>query len=142
MSNLYNWGKTSLRRMEGLDERLVKVLFRAIRIASKKKDGIDMTIPQFGGLRTADQQNKLFENGFSKCDGYEKKSFHQSGRAVDVIPYIKGKNIYKMKEAEKQLLFHKVAVCMLEASNKEGVRLNWGGNWTSWLDRPHFEIRN
>ena len=142
MSKSYNWGKTSLKRMKGLDERLVKVLFRAIRIASKKKDGVDLTIPHFGGLRTADEQNKLFENGFSKCDGYEKKSFHQSGRAVDVIPYVKGENIYQMKEAEKQLLFHKVAVCMLEASNKEGVRLNWGGNWTSWLDRPHFEIRN
>jgi len=142
MSKNYNWGKTSLKRMQGIDERLVRVLFRAIRIASKKKDGIDMTIPQFGGLRTADEQNKLFENGFSKCDGYEKKSYHQSGRAVDVIPYIKGKNVYKMEETEKQLAFHKVAVCMLEASNKEGVRLNWGGNWSSWLDRPHFEIRN
>lgn len=142
MSKNYHWGKTSLKRMNGLDERLIKVLFRALRIASKKKDGIDLTIPQYGGLRTADRQNKLFENGFSKCDGYEKKSFHQSGRAVDVIPYIKGKNFYNLEESEKELLFHKVAVCMLEASNKEGVRLNWGGNWSSWLDRPHFEIRN
>lgn len=142
MTQKFNWGQTSLKRMEGIDERLVRVLFRAIRISSKKKDGVDFTIPQFGGLRTADEQNKLFENGFSKCDGYDKKSYHQSGRAVDVIPYIKGKNVYNLKETEKQLLFHKVAVCMLEASNKEGVQLNWGGNWSSWLDRPHFEIRN
>jgi len=142
MAQKFNWGQTSLKRMEGIDERLVRVLFRAIRISSKKKDGVDFTIPQFGGLRTADEQNKLFENGFSKCDGYDKKSYHQSGRAVDVIPYIKGKNIYKFEENKKQLLFYKVAVCMLEASNKEGVQLNWGGNWSSWLDRPHFEIRN
>lgn len=141
MAQKYQWGQTSLNRMKGLDETLIRVLFRAIRISSKKKDGVDLTIPQFGGLRTADEQNKLFENGFSKCDGFDKKSFHQSGCAVDVIPYIKGKNVYSMKETEKQLLFHKVAVCMLEASNKEGVRLNWGGNWSSWLDRPHFEIR-
>ena len=142
MAQRFNWGKRSLQRMKGIDERLIRVLFRAIRIASKKKDGIDLTIPQFGGLRTADQQNKLFENGFSKCDGYDKKSYHQSGRAVDVIPYIKGKNVYNLPETEKQLMFYKVAVCMLEASNKEGVRLNWGGNWSSWIDRPHFEIRN
>jgi len=142
MAQRFNWGKRSLQRMKGIDERLIRVLFRAIRIASKKKDGIDLTIPQFGGLRTADQQNKLFENGFSKCDGYDKKSYHQSGRAVDVIPYIKGKNVYNLPENEKQLMFYKVAVCMLEASNKEGVRLNWGGNWSSWIDRPHFEIRN
>tara|TARA_R110001592_G_scaffold144715_3_gene368041 strand:- start:1414 stop:1842 length:429 start_codon:yes stop_codon:yes gene_type:complete len=142
MAQRFNWGKTSIKRMEGIDERLIRVLFRAIRISSKKKDGVDFTIPQLAGLRTADQQNKLFENGFSKCDGYEKKSYHQSGRAVDVIPYIKGKNVYNLDETEKQLLFYKVAVCMLEASNKEGVQLNWGGNWSSWLDRPHFEIRN
>ena len=106
MAQRFNWGKTSLKRMEGIDERLIRVLFRAIRIASKKKDGIDMTIPQFGGLRTADQQNKLFENGFSKCDGYDKKSYHQSGRAVDVIPYIKGKNVYNLPETEKISQMH------------------------------------
>ena len=141
MAKKFQWGQQSIKRMNGLDEKLVRVLFRAIRISSKKKDGIDFTIPQFGGLRTADEQNQLFLNGFSKCDGYDKKSYHQSGRAVDVIPYIKGKNVYKMKETEKQLLFHKVAVCMLEAAAKENVQLNWGGNWSSWLDRPHFEMR-
>lgn len=142
MAQKYQWGKTSLERMKGIDERLVKVLFRAIRIASKKLDGVDMSIPEFGGLRTADEQNKLFENGFSKCDGYEKKSYHQSGKAIDVIPYIKGKNVYSMKKTEQELYFHKVAVCMLEASNKEGVRLDWGGNWKGFMDRPHFEIRD
>ena len=32
MSKNFNWGKTSLKRMEGIDERLVRVLFRAIQI--------------------------------------------------------------------------------------------------------------
>jgi len=141
MAKKYQWGQTSLNRMKGLDEKLVRVLFRAIRIASMKKDGIDMSIPQFGGIRTADEQNKLFENGFSKCDGYNKKSYHQSGKAVDVIPYIKGGNVYSLPSEEQEVLFGKVAVCMLEAAAMEGVKLNWGGNWKSWLDRPHFEIR-
>jgi len=69
MAQKFNWGQKSLNRMKGVDERLVRVLFRAIRIASRKMDGVDLSIPQFGGLRTADQQNKLFENKFSKCDG-------------------------------------------------------------------------
>lgn len=136
----YKWGKTSLKRMNGLDERLISVLDLAIKIASKKRDGVDMSIPQFGGLRTADEQNKLFENGFSKCDGYDKKSYHQSGLAVDVIPYISGENIYSMSKDKQEVYFHKVAVCMLEAANKLGVKLSWGGNWKGFLDRPHFEI--
>jgi peptidoglycan L-alanyl-D-glutamate endopeptidase CwlK len=141
MAQKFQWGQTSLNRMKGIDERLIRVLFRAIRIASKKKDGVDMSIPQFGGIRTADEQNKLFENGFSKCDGYDKKSYHQSGRAVDVIPYVKGVNPYSLPKEEQELLFHKVAVCMLEAAAQENIKLNWGGNWKGWLDRPHFAIK-
>ena len=37
MAQRFNWGKTSIKRMEGIDERLIRVLFRAIRISSKKK---------------------------------------------------------------------------------------------------------
>ena len=141
MSKKYQWGQTSLNRMKGVNEKLIRVLFRAIRKASRKKDGVDMSIPQFGGIRTADEQNKLFENKLSNCDGYEKKSYHQSGNAIDVIPYIKGKNIYAMKEKDQELYFHKVASCMLEAAAKEGVKLNWSGNWKTFKDLPHYEIR-
>ena len=34
-------------------------------------------------FRTAEEQNKLFKEGKSNCDGYNKKSFHQSWLAVD-----------------------------------------------------------
>ena len=60
MSKKFQWGQTSIKRMDGVDPRIIRVLFRAIRIMSRKKDGIDMTIPWMGGIRTADQQNKLF----------------------------------------------------------------------------------
>ena len=103
MAQKFNWGQKSLNRMKGVDERLVRVLFRAIRIASRKMDGVDLSIPQLGGLRTADQQNKLFENKLSRCDGYDLKSYHQSGRAVDVIPYIKGVNPYSLPKEELDL---------------------------------------
>jgi hypothetical protein len=33
MAQKFNWGQNSLNRMKGVDERLVRVLFRAIRIA-------------------------------------------------------------------------------------------------------------
>lgn len=34
-------------------------------------------------LRTAEEQNAAFRSGKSKCDGYIKKSYHQSGNAFD-----------------------------------------------------------
>ena len=141
MAQKFQWGQNSLNRMKGVDERLIRVLFRAIRIASRKMDGIDLSIPQLGGLRTADQQNKLFENKLSRCDGYDLKSYHQSGRAIDVIPYIKGVNVYSLPKEEMELAFYKVASCMLEAGAKDNVKLNWGGNWKTFKDLPHYEIR-
>ena len=144
----YQWGSTSIERMKGIDERLMKILFRAIRISSRRIDGIDMTIPIFGGLRTSEDQNGLFLQGVTRADGYEKKSYHQTGLAIDVIPYVqkegvKGNAIYtkKVSPKERELLFYKVSCCILEAAAREGVKLQWGGNWSSFKDLPHFEIR-
>lgn len=142
MSRKFQWGQTSLNRMKDVDPRIVKVLFRAIRIMSRKKDGIDLTIPWMGGKRKADEQNALFLKGVSKCDGFEKLSNHQSGLAIDVIPYIKGVNFYEMPSIEQDFLFYKVASVMLEAAAIEGVKMSWGGNWSSWRDCPHYEIKD
>jgi len=141
MSKKFQWGQTSIKRMDGVDPRIIRVLFRAIGIMSRKKDGIDMTIPWMGGIRTADQQNKLFLDGVSKCDGFEKKSEHQSGLAIDVIPYIKGINFYEMPSIEQDFLFYKVASVILESGALEGVKISWGGNWSSWRDCPHYQIK-
>lgn len=35
-------------------------------------------------LRSTEEQNRLFKEGKSKCDGINKKSAHQSGRAMDL----------------------------------------------------------
>jgi len=35
-------------------------------------------------LRSAEEQNRLFQKGVSGCDGYKKKSRHQSGKAMDI----------------------------------------------------------
>jgi hypothetical protein len=34
--------------------------------------------------RSPEEQNRLFKEGKSKCDGYEKVSRHQSGKAADI----------------------------------------------------------
>lgn len=35
-------------------------------------------------LRSAEEQNRLYREGKSKCDGYNKKSRHQNAKAVDI----------------------------------------------------------
>ncbi len=86
-------------------------------------------------MRTAEEQNRLFQKGRSKADGYDRKSYHQTGKALDVIPYVNGNKTYPDTE-----YFYLVAVCMLQAAAELGVRLEWGGNWRSFTDLPHYQI--
>ena len=52
----FKLSKTSLERLEGVDEELVAIVKRAITITP-----IDFGIPWMGGLRTIEDQRKLFE---------------------------------------------------------------------------------
>lgn len=53
-------------------------------------------------LRTAAEQKRLFDNGFSKCDGIRKKSQHQRALAVDLY-IVEGGAISDNKERYRQL---------------------------------------
>ena len=85
---------------------------------------------------TVKDQAKLFTSSKSKADGRTNKSYHQTGKAVDVYAYVDGKASW-----EKEHLAI-IAAAMLQASAQLGYELKWGGLWKSWQDFPHFEIRD
>lgn len=124
----YKLSKTSLRNLDGVHPELVDVVKLAIQITK-----VDFGIPSTGGYRTAQQQNELYKDGKSQLDGYEKRSNHQTGNAVDVFAYVDGKTSWD----EHHLAM--VACAMLEAACRLGVNLRWGGLWKSFVDMPHFE---
>lgn len=129
----YQFGKRSKERMEGVDPQLITVAELALKI-SHHRGGPDFTIPKYGGVRTVEEQQALFAKKRSKADGVNKKSYHQSGKALDVIAYVDGSATY-----EEEYLYE-VAVCMLEAAAELGVKLEWGGNWRGKWDKPHYQI--
>lgn len=43
--------------------------------------------------RSDEEQKRLFDAGLSKCDGKEKQSAHQSGKAMDIYFIVDGKLI-------------------------------------------------
>ena len=144
---MYKYGQNSLNQLHTVDKKLQLVAHRALRKSARRKDGgVDFAIPEFGGLRTAEDQNGLFLKGVTKADGYEKGSYHQTGMALDIIPYltrkgIKGNAIYtkKVTDTERKLYFHIIAACMFEAANEMGIKITWGGNWKSFEDLPHYQ---
>ena len=126
----FRFSRTSMARMEGVNPLLMRVAHRALEISK-----VDFGIPQYGGLRTAEQQNRLYQDGKSQLDGYEKLSYHQSGNALDVYAYVNGAASW-----DDGHLTH-IATAMLAAANEYGVNLQWGGHWKDFVDMPHFEIR-
>jgi len=128
---MFKLGKNSLNNLVGVDERLIDIAEVAIKLSN-----IDFGIPSTGGLRTEEVQAKLFADGVSKADGVNNKSYHQSGKALDVYAYVDGKASWD------KLHLSLIAASMLQASSQLGYELKWGGLWKSWQDYPHFEIRD
>jgi peptidoglycan L-alanyl-D-glutamate endopeptidase CwlK len=127
----FKLGKNSIKNLIGVDARIVAIVNLAIELSN-----IDFGIPSTGGLRTTKDQATLFTAGKSKCDGRKNKSYHQTGRAVDVYAYVDGKASWD------KLHLALVAAAMLQASAQLGYKLKWGGNWKSWQDMPHFELED
>ena len=130
----FKFSDTSVKRLTGVNSHVEETINLAIKLSS-----IDFGIPEYGGLRTTEDQAALFTKGASKCDGRINKSNHQSGDSVDVYAYVDGKASW---EPEHLAL---VAIYVLTAANRLGYQCEWGGTWAKpgkqygW-DMPHFNI--
>ncbi len=135
MSN-FKLSKTSLKRLEGVDEKLVKVVKRAIQ-----ETKVDFAVAE--GLRSAERQNELYKKGYTELDGYKRKSAHQLGKAVDLVPYVKEKGgaLWKLEGNEKEWL--EIGRAMLRSARLLGVNLEWGltYNLKRGVDAPHFQLK-
>jgi peptidoglycan L-alanyl-D-glutamate endopeptidase CwlK len=128
--NKFKFGENSEHRMIGVNYQVVEVARLALSMSP-----IDFGIPKHGGLRTAEEQQKLFNDKASQLDGTVKKSYHQSGMALDVFAYVDGKASWD------ELHLTTIAAAMLEAANRLSVNMRWGGHWSNFKDMPHFEVR-
>jgi peptidoglycan LD-endopeptidase CwlK len=66
----------------------------------------------------------------TKCDGVKKKSRHQSGNAIDIVPMEKGRPVWPNPSDKRWLAMGEVG---------ESLGLEWGGRWTD-PDCPHYEL--
>ena len=120
----------SQQRREGVNPKLIEISNLALTISK-----VDFGIPEFGGIRTAEEQNKLFKEGKSKADGYDKKSHHQTGNALDFYAYVDGRASWQPEHLAM------VAAAHLQAASILGYALEWGGNFKHFIDFPHIQLR-
>ena len=115
---MFQFSVTSNMRRAGVDPRLMEISNRALEISV-----VDFGIPEYGGKRTQEEQNKLYKNGKSRADGYNSKSYHQSGKALDFYAFVNGKTSWHPGHLAM------VASAFLQAAAELGYRLTWGGLW-------------
>lgn len=113
----------SLSRLDGVHADLVRVVKRAAATSN-----IDFTVLE--GLRTLERQKTLVARGASKT----MKSRHLTGHAVDLAPFVDGQVVWAWP------LYHKLAVIVKAAAVDENVPIEWGGDWRSFKDGPHWQL--
>lgn len=113
----------SERTLLGVHEDLVKIVRLAI-----KKTRVDFKVGE--GVRSMKKQQKLLRSGATRT----LNSRHLTGHAVD---------LYAMVGSEIRWdwpLYYKIAEAMKEAAAELGVPLEWGGDWRTFKDGPHFQL--
>lgn len=122
--------KTSRAKLKGVHPDLVRVVDRCA-----KDWKLDFPFIVTCGTRTLEEQKILVRNHKSTTlrsrhiparNGY--------GHAVDLAAVVGGKLDWTFKN------YARIASAMKAAAKAEGVPLEWGGDWASFVDGPHFQL--
>jgi peptidoglycan L-alanyl-D-glutamate endopeptidase CwlK len=120
---MYTLGVRSKSRLKGVHPDLVKVVERAIQITT-----VDFTVLE--GIRDPQRQRTLVDSGASQT----LNSRHITGHAVDLGAWVDDQVDWSWP------LYHKIAAAMKEAAKQVGVPIEWGGDWRTFKDGPHFQL--
>lgn len=116
-------GTLSEKRLEDVHPDLVKVVRRAIATTD-----LDFTVLE--GLRTLARQKQLVAKGASRT----MNSRHLTGHAVDLGVTVNGEVRWDWP------LYHRLAKVVKQAAKDVGVTVEWGGDWHSFKDGPHWQL--
>lgn len=108
----FKLGAQSERNLEGVHQDICRVVRLAITLSEQ-----DFSV--FEGLRTLERQKKLLASGASRT----LDSYHLTGDAVDLVPYVDGRVKWQMP------LCNKVARAVRQAALELGVSMTWGRVW-------------
>lgn len=128
---MMQFSKTSLSRLKGVHPDLVRVVNRCAKDWKDKQFTFGITC----GVRTLEEQRILVKKGASKTlrsrhipapNGYS--------HAIDVVAFIDGNVRWDWP------LYDKISKSMKAAAKAEKVPIEWGGDWVSFKDGPHYQL--
>lgn len=120
---MYKLGPASLSRLGGVHSDLQNVVKRAIELTT-----VDFTVLE--GLRTLERQKQLYAAGKSQT----MHSRHLDGHAVDLGAWVNNKVDWWLP------LYAQIAQAMKDAAQELQTPIEWGGDWRTFKDSPHFQL--
>jgi len=113
----------SLKRLGGVHHDLVEV----VELAFELSPNVFIVTE---GLRTLERQKQLFAAGASQT----LRSRHLTGHAVDLAVKVGNEIRWDWP------LYSALAVVMKDAAKQLNIPLEWGGDWKSLVDGPHYQL--
>jgi peptidoglycan L-alanyl-D-glutamate endopeptidase CwlK len=110
-------------KLKGVHPDLVRVIRRAAELHP-------LTFIVTEGLRTVERQAALVKAGASRT----MNSRHITGHAVDLAVKVAGEVRWDWP------LYAALAETVKMAAAREKVKTEWGGDWKSFKDGPHFQL--
>lgn len=121
----FKLGSKSLSKLEGVHPDLVKVVKRAIEITEQ-----DFSVGE--GVRSVARQRELVRQGASKTmNSRHIPASNGYAHAVDLFPY---------PVSWDWKYFYPIADAMKQAAKELNIPLEWGGDWKTFKDGPHFQL--
>ncbi|MBI6339926.1 M15 family metallopeptidase [Proteus sp. LHD240705] len=122
--NTYTLSQRSQNNLNDVHQDLVRIVYLALTFSE-----YDFVVIE--GVRSLIRQKELMKEGKSKT----LNSRHLTGHAVDIVPLVNGVIPWQDWSA-----FESVSKAMKKAAHQLGVSINWGGDWVSFRDGPHYEL--
>lgn len=119
----FKLSKKSRERLIGVHPDLTRVVERAIELTE-----VDFTVLE--GLRTIQRQQELLASGATTT----LKSRHLTGHAIDLGAFVGGEVRWDWP------LYYKIAAAVKQAAKEVGVPIEWGGDWKTFKDGPHYQL--
>ena len=120
-----------MRLSERDRQRLVGVHPDLVRVVERAAQAEGAAFIVLEGLRSMERQAQLAAAGRSQT----MRSRHLTGHAVDLGALGEGEKLVWTRPAYEAL-----GALVKAAAKDEGVPVEWGGDWRSFFDGPHFQL--
>jgi len=120
----------SLKNLEQCHPLLQLLMYEAIKVT-------DFSV--ICGFRGEQEQNEAYARGNSKLKWPQSKHNQTPSLAVDIVPYPVDWNDERRFRTLGTVV--KEIWAQLPEEKKAGWSLSWGGDWKTFKDFPHFELR-